>query len=72
MAQGNDVFTVLPATLSWLGSVARNAIVPLGVDRFGQSGDIPDLYRVYRIDRDAIIDAAARACLNTIGVAAGA
>ena len=25
-----------PATLSWLGAVAGNAIVPLGVDRFGQ------------------------------------
>ena len=52
-----------PATLSWLGAVAGNAIVPLGVDRFGQSGDIPDLYRAYRIDTDAILDAAARACL---------
>jgi pyruvate dehydrogenase E1 component len=61
-----------PATLSWLGSVARHGIVPLGVDHFGQSGDIPDLYRMYQIDRDAIIDAAARACLNTLGVAAGA
>ena len=39
-------------------------IVPLGVDRFGQSGDIPDLYREYGIDADAIIDAAARACLR--------
>src|SRR5207248_8419516 len=27
-----------PASLSWLGSVARHRIVPLGVDRFGQSG----------------------------------
>jgi pyruvate dehydrogenase E1 component len=53
-----------PATLSWLGSVARNVIVPLGIDRFGQSGDIPDLYRVYQIDAEAIIDAAARACLR--------
>jgi pyruvate dehydrogenase E1 component len=53
-----------PATLSWLASVARNVAVPLGVDRFGQSGDIPDLYRVYGIDADAIIDAAARACLR--------
>jgi pyruvate dehydrogenase E1 component len=52
-----------PATLSWLGAVAGNAIVPLGVDRFGQSGDIPDLYQAYRIDADAILDAAARACL---------
>ena len=56
-----------PATLSWLGSVAGNAWSPLGVDRFGQSGDIPDLYRAYGLDRDAIIDAAARACLKRLG-----
>jgi len=49
--------------LSWLGAVAGNTIVPLGVDRFGQSGDIPDLYRAYGIDTDTILDAAARACL---------
>ena len=55
-----------PATLSWLGAVAGNTIVPLGVDRFGQSGDIPDLYRAYGIDTDAILDAAARACLTTL------
>jgi pyruvate dehydrogenase E1 component len=52
-----------PATLSWLGAVAGNRIVPLGVDRFGQSGDIPDLYQAYQIDSEAILDAAARACL---------
>jgi len=52
-----------PATLSWLGAVAGNAIVPLGVDRIGQSGEIPDLYQAYRIDSNAILDAAARACL---------
>jgi pyruvate dehydrogenase E1 component len=55
-----------PATLSWLGAVAGNAIVPLGVDRFGQSGDIPDLYRAYGIDTDPILDAAARACLTAL------
>ena len=53
-----------PATLSWLGSVAGHRIHPLGVDHFGQSGDLPDLYRVYGIDADAILDAAARACLG--------
>jgi pyruvate dehydrogenase complex dehydrogenase (E1) component len=56
-----------PATLSWLGAVAQNPIVPLGVDRFGQSGDIPDLYRAYGIDAEAILDAAARACLLALG-----
>ncbi|MFT5181652.1 MAG: pyruvate dehydrogenase E1 component [Alphaproteobacteria bacterium] len=50
-----------PATLAWLGSVANHQVVALGVDRFGQSGDLPDLYREYGIDSDAILDAAATA-----------
>ena len=49
-----------PAALSWIAGVRRHRIVPLGVDRFGQSGDIPDLYRAYGIDADAIIASAAR------------
>ena len=52
-----------PASLSWLGAVARHRVYPLGVDRFGQSGDIPDLYRLYGIDADAILEACATACL---------
>ena len=32
----------------------------LGVERFGQSGNLPDLYREYRLDADAILDAVAR------------
>ena len=38
-------------------------VVPLGPDHFGQSGDIPDLYREYDIDTDAILDACAQALL---------
>jgi pyruvate dehydrogenase E1 component len=48
-----------PATLSWLGSVRGHRVAPLGVDRFGQSGDIPDLYRTYQLDAEAILDAVA-------------
>ena len=48
------------ASLSWLAGVNRHLVAPLGVDRFGQSGDIPDLYREYGLDTEAIIDAAAR------------
>ena len=48
------------ATLSWLGGVRRNRVMPLGVDRFGQSGDTPDLYRTYGLDADAILGAVAR------------
>jgi pyruvate dehydrogenase E1 component len=53
-----------PASLSWLGSVAGQRIYPLGVDRFGQSGDLPDLYREYGIDDASILDAVARACIR--------
>jgi pyruvate dehydrogenase E1 component len=48
-----------PATLSWLGAVRGHRIQALGVDHFGQSGDIPDLYRVHGLDSEAILDAAA-------------
>ncbi|MDP2373461.1 transketolase [Reyranella sp.] len=50
-----------PLALSWLGSVRGQRVVPLGIENFGQSGDIPDLYRTYRLDAAAIIDAVARA-----------
>jgi len=52
-----------PSTLSWLGAVRRHRIVPLGVDRFGQSGDIPDLYSAYGLDVEAILAAAAHLCV---------
>ena len=52
------------ATLSWLGSVARHRVIPLGVERFGQSGDISSLYHAYGLDQDAIMDAAARLCVE--------
>jgi pyruvate dehydrogenase E1 component len=61
-----------PATLAWLGSVANHHMVPLGVDRFGQSGDLPDLYREYGIDTDAILDAAATALTKRMQKANGA
>jgi pyruvate dehydrogenase E1 component len=53
-----------PATLSWLGAVGRHRIRALGVERFGQSGDIQDLYRLYGLDTDAIVGAAASVCLG--------
>ncbi len=55
-----------PAALSWLGAVCGNPIEALGVADFGQSGDIPDLYRAYGIDAEAILAAAARALLRRI------
>ena len=43
-----------PAALSWIGSIAGHRVRPLGVDRFGQCGDVRDLYRAYGIDAEAI------------------
>jgi pyruvate dehydrogenase E1 component len=37
----------------------------LGVEHFGQSGDIPDLFERYRIDAAAILDACAAVCLRS-------
>jgi pyruvate dehydrogenase E1 component len=64
---GAALVTVLdghPATHAWLGAVRGQRVVPLGPDRFGQSGDIPDLYHAYGIDADAILDACAQALLS--------
>jgi pyruvate dehydrogenase E1 component len=53
-----------PAALSWLGGVKGMRVSPLGTDRFGQTGDLPDLYRTYRLDADAIVEAAAELFLR--------
>ncbi|MGZ8300478.1 MAG: transketolase [Rhodoplanes sp.] len=47
-----------PATLAWLGAVAGHRTRPLGVEHFGQTGSIPELYRHYGIDANAIVAAA--------------
>jgi pyruvate dehydrogenase E1 component len=47
-----------PATLAWLGAVGGHRVRPLGVEHFGQTGSIPDLYRHYGIDANAIVAAA--------------
>ncbi|MDE5462375.1 transketolase [Bradyrhizobium sp. CSS354] len=47
-----------PAALGWLGSVRGHRVEALGVEQFGQTGTIADLYRHHGIDANAIIDAA--------------
>jgi pyruvate dehydrogenase E1 component len=53
-----------PATHAWLGGVRGQRVIPLGPDRFGQSGDIPDLYREYGIDAESVLDACAQALVG--------
>ncbi|MEM7662585.1 MAG: 1-deoxy-D-xylulose-5-phosphate synthase N-terminal domain-containing protein [Pseudomonadota bacterium] len=47
-----------PATLAWIGSVMGHQTAPLGVEHFGQTGTIADLYEHFMIDADAIVAAA--------------
>jgi pyruvate dehydrogenase E1 component len=53
-----------PASLSWLGGVLGQRVAPLGVDRFGQTGNLADLYAAYRLDGAAITEAAAEILLQ--------
>ena len=45
-------------TLSWLGSALGVPAVSLGVDSFGQSGSVSDLYRAHDLDAGSIVNAA--------------
>ncbi|NIX77757.1 transketolase [Microvirga terricola] len=47
-----------PATLAWLGSVMGHRTRSLGVEHFGQTGTVQDLYRHFGIDAQGIIAAA--------------
>ena len=67
LAPDAGIVTVIdgsPGALSWLGGVHGMRVSPLGTDRFGQTGDLPDLYSEYRLDSGAIIDAMAELFLK--------
>lgn len=44
--------------MAWLGSVTGAPVVPLGVDAFGQSGSITELYAAFELDTGHIVTAA--------------
>jgi pyruvate dehydrogenase E1 component len=67
LSPGAGLITMIdaaPASLSWLGGVLGHKVSPLGIDRFGQTGTLPDLYRAYRLDVDAVVEAAAELFLT--------
>jgi pyruvate dehydrogenase E1 component len=47
-----------PVGLSWLGGIYGHRVKALGVEHFGQTGTIADLYRHHGIDTNAIVHAA--------------
>ncbi len=63
LARDCEIVTVCdghPLTLSWIGSIQGNPVVPLGVEAFGQTGDLPDLYEHFMLDSAAIVAAHGR------------
>jgi len=47
-----------PETLSWLGAVRGHKVRALGVEHFGQSGSLGELYTHHGLNADAILAAA--------------
>jgi pyruvate dehydrogenase E1 component len=47
-----------PEALSWLGGVRGHRVRALGVEHFGQSGSIPELYGHYGLDVNGVLAAA--------------
>ena len=47
-----------PHTLTFLGTINGVPTTSLGIDDFGQTGDVSDLYRHFGIDVDTIVGAA--------------
>jgi transketolase C-terminal domain/subunit len=57
---------MIGAATPWL---VRRAFTPLGiaalgVERFGQTGNLADLYRTYRLDVDALVEGVAELFLD--------
>lgn len=59
--RGLPIVTVHDAAshhLAWLGSAFGAPVVPVGVDEFGQSGSIPELYDTFDLLPDQLVNAA--------------
>jgi pyruvate dehydrogenase E1 component len=48
-------------TLAWLGAALGVPTIPLGVDSYGQSGTVRDLYEIHGLDPGTIVNAAVAA-----------
>ncbi|MFL6759497.1 transketolase [Sphingomonas sp.] len=53
-----------PASLSWLGGVLGQRVAALGVEKFGQTGSLAELYAAYRLDGSAIVEGVAEVLLQ--------
>ncbi len=62
-----SIVTILdghPAALAWLGSVQGHRVTALGVEEFGQTGSLAEVYRTHGLDAAAIVNAALAISVN--------
>ena len=52
------------SALSWIGSVKGQKVIPMGVNNFGKSGDLKEVYEFNEIDLNSIVDRIARFILQ--------
>ena len=50
-----------PSILSWIGAVYGHPVRALGVERYGESGSLTELYEAYCLDTDSIVKACTQA-----------
>ena len=53
------------SALSWIGGVFGHKIFPMGVNKFGKSGDLQEIYEYTKIDVKSIIDNVAKVIIET-------
>ncbi len=51
------------SALSWIGSVKGQKVIPMGVNNFGKSGDLKEVYSLNEINLNSIVDRIARLIL---------
>ena len=52
------------SSLAWIGSVLGQRVYPMGLNKFGQSGDLDEIYKYTNIDFKSIIDRIARSIVE--------
>ena len=52
------------SSLAWIGSVLGHKVYPMGLNKFGQSGDLDEIYKYTNIDFKSIIDRIAKSIID--------
>ena len=53
------------SSLAWIGSVLGHRVYPMGLNKFGQSGDLDEIYKYTNIDFKSIIDRIAQSIVDS-------